>query len=89
MQITDISEAKASLSHLIELVQETDDLIIIGKAGKPVAVLSSFREDSSPRQLGSSWEGSQGQFSLCSILAHRRGLGHTLNIDSLHQMLQC
>jgi prevent-host-death family protein len=57
MQITNISEAKASLSHLIQLVQETNEPIIIGKAGKPVAVLSAFREDESPRTLGGSWEG--------------------------------
>ena len=57
MQITNISEAKASLSHLIQLVQETNEPIIIGKAGKPVAVLSAFKEDESPRKLGGSWEG--------------------------------
>lgn len=57
MQITNISEAKASLSYLIQLVQETNEPVIIGKAGKPVAVLSAFREDSSPRKLGGSWEG--------------------------------
>ncbi len=57
MQITNISEAKASLSHLIKIVQETNEPIIIGKAGKPVAVLSAFREDRSPRKLGGSWEG--------------------------------
>jgi len=57
MQITNISEAKASLSHLIKIVQETNEPIIIGKAGKPVAVLSAFREDASPRKLGGSWEG--------------------------------
>ena len=57
MQITNISEAKASLSSLIKTVQETDEPIIIGKAGKPVAILSAFKEDSSPRKLGGSWEG--------------------------------
>jgi len=57
MHITNISEAKASLSHLIKMVQETNEPIIIGKAGKPVAVLSAFQEDSSPRKLGGSWEG--------------------------------
>lgn len=57
MQITNISEVKASLSRLIQLVQETNEPIIIGKAGKPVAVLSVFREDESPRKLGGSWEG--------------------------------
>lgn len=57
MQITNISDAKASLSHLIKTVQETNEPIIIGKAGKPVAILSAFKEDNSPRQLGGSWSG--------------------------------
>ncbi len=57
MQITNISDAKASLSHLIKTVQETNEPIIIGKAGKPVAILSAFMEDNSPRQLGGSWNG--------------------------------
>ena len=57
MQITNISEAKSSLSNLIKMVQETNEPIIIGKAGKPVAVLSAFKEDLSPRKLGGSWEG--------------------------------
>jgi prevent-host-death family protein len=57
MQITNISEAKASLSQLIQIVRETNQPIIIGKAGKPVAVLSAFKEDTSPRKLGGSWEG--------------------------------
>ena len=57
MQITNISDAKASLSRLIKMVQETNEPIIIGKAGKPVAVLSAFRADESPRELGGSWEG--------------------------------
>ena len=57
MQITNISEAKSSLSHLIKIVQETNEPIIIGKAGKPVAVWSAYKEDLSPRKLGGSWEG--------------------------------
>ena len=57
MQITNISQAKANLSYLIKLVQETNEPIIIGKAGKPIAVLSAFKEDLSPRKLGGSWEG--------------------------------
>jgi prevent-host-death family protein len=57
MQITNISEAKASLSHLIKTVQETDKPIIIGKAGRPVAVLTAYKENNSPRKLGGSWEG--------------------------------
>ncbi len=57
MQITNISEAKASLSQLIKLVQETNEPVIIGKAGKPVAVLTAFKEDKTQRTLGGSWEG--------------------------------
>ncbi len=57
MQITNISDAKASLSNLIKTIQETQESIIIGKAGKPVAILSPFNEDSSPRVLGGSWQG--------------------------------
>ena len=57
MQVTNISEVKASLSRLIQIVQETNEPIIIGKAGKPVAVLSAFKEDGSPRKLGGRWEG--------------------------------
>jgi len=57
MQITNISDAKATLSQLIKNVQENDEDVIIGKAGKPIAVLSKYKEDSSPRKLGGSWEG--------------------------------
>jgi prevent-host-death family protein len=57
MQITNISDAKASLSFLIKTVQETNNPIIIGKAGKPVAILSAYKEDTSPRKLGGSWTG--------------------------------
>lgn len=57
MHITNISEAKANLSYLIKMIQETNEPILIGKAGKPVAVLSPYAEDTSPRKLGGSWEG--------------------------------
>ncbi len=56
MRITNISEAKASLSRLVEYVQSSDESIIIGKAGKPVAVLSAFKANTTPRKLGGSWE---------------------------------
>ena len=51
MQITNISEAKASLSKLVERVLKGDE-VIIGKAGKPVAKLVPYDLESSPRQLG-------------------------------------
>ncbi len=57
MHITNISEAKASLSYLIKTIQETGESVIIGKAGKPVAILSAYKQDVSPRKLGGSWEG--------------------------------
>jgi len=57
MKITNISQAKTSLSYLIKQVQETNEPIIIGKAGKPIAILSAFKENQSPRKLGGSWEG--------------------------------
>ena len=56
MQITNISEAKSSLSSLIAQV-EKGHKIIIGKAGKPVAMLVPYRADTTPRQLGGTWSG--------------------------------
>lgn len=57
MQITNISEAKASLSKLIEKVLKGEE-VIIGKAGKPVAKLVPYDLETSPRQLGSGhWHG--------------------------------
>ena len=57
MQITNISEAKASLSQLIERVQRGEE-VIIGKAGKPVAKLVAFDMETMPRQLGvGEWAG--------------------------------
>ncbi len=57
MQITNISEAKATLSHLIKVIQETNEPVIIGKAGQPVAILSAYKNETAPRKLGGSWEG--------------------------------
>ena len=57
MQLTNISDAKASLSRLIKTVQETGKPVIIGKAGEPVAILSAYRRETAPRKLGGSWEG--------------------------------
>jgi len=57
VQITNISEAKARLSYLVKMVQETNKSVIIGRAGEPVAVLSAFKKNNSPRHLGGSWEG--------------------------------
>jgi prevent-host-death family protein len=48
--VTNISEAKANLSQLVEKVLEGEE-VIIGKAGKPVAKLVPYHHDSSPRDL--------------------------------------
>ena len=57
MHITNISEAKATLSKLVEKVLKGDE-VIIGKAGKPVAKLVPYDLESSPRQLGvGKWRG--------------------------------
>ena len=57
MVITNISEAKATLSRLIEQVLNGQE-VIIGKAGKPVAKLVPYTQDTSPRQLGAGqWKG--------------------------------
>jgi len=51
MPITNISEAKAQLSALIERVLRGEE-VIIGKAGKPVAKLVRFDRQSRPRKPG-------------------------------------
>lgn len=57
MHITNISEAKSTLSKLIERVQQGEEFVI-GKSGKPVAKLVPYHLDSQPRQLGSgNWSG--------------------------------
>jgi len=57
MVITNISDAKAGLSKLIEQVLQGQE-VIIGKAGKPVAKLVPYDADSSPRELGvGAWKG--------------------------------
>ena len=57
MQITNISEAKANLSKLVEKVLSGQE-VIIGKAGKPVAKLVPYELESTPRELGiGNWHG--------------------------------
>ncbi len=57
MVITNISEAKATLSKLIEQVLSGEE-VIIGKAGKPVAKLVPYTQDTTPRTLGAGqWQG--------------------------------
>lgn len=57
MQITNISDKKATLSKLVEKVMRGEE-VIIGKSGKPVAKLVPYNLDTSPRQLGvGRWQG--------------------------------
>ncbi len=56
MMITNISDAKATLSKLIARVQNGEE-VVIGKAGKPVAKLVPYQQDETPRVLGGSWRG--------------------------------
>jgi prevent-host-death family protein len=57
MHITNISEAKASLSKLIEQVLNGEE-VVIGKAGKPVAKLVPYQMETRPRLLGAGqWKG--------------------------------
>lgn len=51
MGMKNISEAKAQLSALIEQVRK-GDVIVIGKAGKPVAKLVPYYGASKPRKGG-------------------------------------
>ena len=51
MHITNISEAKAQLSALVEKVLAGQE-IIIGKAGKPVAMLVQYKCRETTRQPG-------------------------------------
>ena len=51
MRITNISEAKAKLSALVEKVLAGQE-VIIGKAGKPVAKLVKYKSQETDRQPG-------------------------------------
>jgi prevent-host-death family protein len=55
MRTANISEAKTHLSRLVEEVQSGKQIVIC-KGGKPMAVLSAYRGDMSPRPFGG-WEG--------------------------------
>lgn len=57
MKITNISEAKSTLSSLIKRVTEGEE-IVIGKAGRPVAKLVPYEQDTSARDLDQAvWRG--------------------------------
>ncbi|MBD3421744.1 MAG: type II toxin-antitoxin system prevent-host-death family antitoxin [Chitinivibrionales bacterium] len=55
MYFANISDAKASLSRLIEMVSNGED-VVIGKANKPVARIIPFDKDQSNRK-GGQWNG--------------------------------
>ena len=52
MLVRNISQAKAELSALIEMVQKGNE-VILAKAGKPVARLIAYRGPAGPRTPGS------------------------------------
>lgn len=54
-RIVNISEAKAQLSRLVEEARQ-GRRVVIGKAGRPVAVLTAYEEDPEPRIPGG-WSG--------------------------------
>lgn len=55
MQVVNIHEAKTNLSKLIEKTSKGEE-VIIAKAGKPVAKLSSYKKPLKPRKPGL-WKG--------------------------------
>lgn len=69
MTVTNISEAKAQLSALIERVLAGEE-IVIGKAGKPVAKLVPFERPSRPRV-----KSAEGTVSPCEVVIS--GAQHT------------
>ena len=55
MEITNIHQAKTHLSRLIERARRGEE-VIIGKAGRPVARLVAYDQDTRPR-TGGLWRG--------------------------------
>jgi prevent-host-death family protein len=53
--MVNVTEAKAQLSRLIDEAA-AGKRVVIGKAGRPLAVLVAYREDPGPRRLGG-WKG--------------------------------
>lgn len=57
MRTTNVAEAKAQLSRLIERAL-TGEEVVISKHGKPVVKLVPYRRDTSPRDMSVRiWEG--------------------------------
>lgn len=51
MIVTNVSEAKAQLSALLERVRNGEE-VILGKAGRPIAKLVPYTGQTEPRQPG-------------------------------------
>lgn len=51
MMVNTVTEAKANLSALLERVQN-GETIILGKNGKPIAVLTPYSTENQPRTPG-------------------------------------
>jgi prevent-host-death family protein len=51
MVINTVTEAKAHLSELLDLVSKGEE-VILSRAGKPVAILEPYRQANRPRQPG-------------------------------------
>jgi len=51
MIVNTVTEAKAHLSALLDLVSRGEE-IIISRAGKPVAILEPYRSENRPRKPG-------------------------------------
>jgi prevent-host-death family protein len=56
MRVVNIREAKTHLSKLVDRAASGEEIIIIGKAGKPVAKLIAFRPSTKLRSPGY-WKG--------------------------------
>ena len=56
MSLTNIHEAKTTFSKLVERVILGEE-IIIGKAGKPVAKLISYKAAAPPKRKPGAWKG--------------------------------
>lgn len=54
-RVVNITEAKAQLSRLVDEAA-AGKRVLIGKAGRPLAVLQAYEADPGPRALGG-WEG--------------------------------
>jgi prevent-host-death family protein len=51
MTIATVTEAKANLSKLLTLAERGEE-VVIGRAGKPIAMIVPYKRKRKPRQLG-------------------------------------